>query len=314
MEPTLNKPTLLSNESPLQVLPSLAIAIGLNEAIILQHFYSCLVDSTDVIDGRKWIHNSYKAWNKQFPFMSLSTLRRTINKLENLGVLVSGNYNRSAFDNTKWYTIDLNKVDELIAQYTDTIVQPENKEVENHDEPEKCSEAAAANAQPEQANTNKLPETTPDNYIYTTHESWIKHGFEELWSLYPRKTGKTRALKAFTKWIQEDSSHTIEYMKERIEKYLVDLEIDYWKQPMGGGTFFEGRFDDHFKTASEYCSNHRTYGYRKRKPVQIETLPDWAKDSATDEYKNNDPQEVVSDEEVNEKLAKLRQGLEPSLV
>ena len=59
---------LLINEPPLQVLPSLACAVGLNEALILQQFHYWLQHSNNIKDGHKWIYNSYQEWHKQFPF------------------------------------------------------------------------------------------------------------------------------------------------------------------------------------------------------------------------------------------------------
>ncbi|EDT3088997.1 replication protein RepO, partial [Salmonella enterica subsp. enterica serovar Newport] len=59
---------LLINESPLQVLPTLACAIGLNEAVIVQQMHYWMKDSQHFYDGRRWIYNSVASWQKQFPF------------------------------------------------------------------------------------------------------------------------------------------------------------------------------------------------------------------------------------------------------
>ena len=97
---------LLINEPPLQVLPSLAKAIGINEAIIIQQIHYWIQQKKHIHDGRYWTYNTYKEWLKQFEFLSESTLKRAIRKLEDLGLLMSNNYSKSPFDHTKWYTID----------------------------------------------------------------------------------------------------------------------------------------------------------------------------------------------------------------
>ncbi len=102
---------LLISEPPLQVLPSLAVKVGLNEAIVLQQFHYWLQRSTNVRDGYKWVYNSYKEWNKQFPFWGLNTLKRAITSLEKSGYLISGNYNKAGFDKTKWYRINYELLD-----------------------------------------------------------------------------------------------------------------------------------------------------------------------------------------------------------
>ena len=104
---------LLINEYPLTVLPTLACHIGLNEAIVLQQFHYWIGRTNNVIDGNKWIYNTYTEWNLQFPFWSRSTLIRTINNLEKLGLIISGNFNKMNLDKTKWYRVDYEAVKRL---------------------------------------------------------------------------------------------------------------------------------------------------------------------------------------------------------
>jgi len=77
---------LLINEYPLLVLPSLAIKIGLNEAIILQqiHYWMDInrrKKEAVMVDGRYWMYNSYEDWHKQFQFWGLNTIKRAITHL-----------------------------------------------------------------------------------------------------------------------------------------------------------------------------------------------------------------------------------------
>ncbi|MBM7583541.1 putative phage protein (TIGR02220 family) [Bacillus pakistanensis] len=104
---------LLINEHPLMVIPSLAVKVGVNESIFLQQIHYWLTTSSHVFEENKWIYNSYIEWQKQFPFWSISTIRRTINSLEKQGYVVSANWNRSKMDKTKWYRIDYEKLEGL---------------------------------------------------------------------------------------------------------------------------------------------------------------------------------------------------------
>lgn len=104
---------LLIKESPLLILPSLAMKIGFREAAVLQQIHFWLTTSSHHIEGRKWIYNTYKDWQKQFPFWSESTIKRTILFLEEQKLLMTGNWNFSKMDKTKWYTIDYEKVEQL---------------------------------------------------------------------------------------------------------------------------------------------------------------------------------------------------------
>lgn len=109
---------LLIHENPLMVLPSLAIKIGLNEAIVLQqiHYWLNPLINKNYKEEKYWIYNTYSGWQKQFPFWSEITIKRTINNLEKSLILISKNFNKSNFDKTKWYTInyiELNKLNNI---------------------------------------------------------------------------------------------------------------------------------------------------------------------------------------------------------
>lgn len=144
---------LLINEPPLQVLPSLACAVGLNEALILQQFHYWLQRSNNVKDGHKWIYNSYQEWRKQFPFWkSKNTLISAIKHLEDMGILISGNYNKAKFDKTKWYRIDYEKLQLLEKS------QPFTKNWYTSNQ-----ELVNADTKNWETNTNRLPESTTEN-------------------------------------------------------------------------------------------------------------------------------------------------------
>ena len=118
---------LLINEVPLMCLPSLAVKIGLNEALFIQQLHYWVDRSKNIIDGRQWVYNTMADWSKQFPFWSQKTLSRTISNLEKQKLVISGNYNQKGYDRTKWYTIDYLALERL---------EKEEPETENHEESE----------------------------------------------------------------------------------------------------------------------------------------------------------------------------------
>ena len=104
---------LLLNEVPLMCQPSLATKIGLNEAIFIQQLHYWLNRSTNYIDNRIWVYNTIDDWHKQFPFWSITTIRRIITSLEKKKLIITANYNKINIDRTKWYTINYSALDEL---------------------------------------------------------------------------------------------------------------------------------------------------------------------------------------------------------
>ncbi|WP_235824875.1 DnaD domain-containing protein [Bacillus salipaludis] len=104
---------LLVYENPMIVSPSLANRIGLNEAVVLQQVHYWVNKSNHIIEERKWIYNTYNDWQEQFSFWSLSTIKRVFRSLADQGLLLSGNWNKSKMDQTKWYTIDYERLEAL---------------------------------------------------------------------------------------------------------------------------------------------------------------------------------------------------------
>ena len=113
---------LLISEPPLQVLPTLATRIGLNEAIFIQqlHWMAQQAHYGQMADGRKWIRNSLPDWHKTFPFFSVAALRRIIKNLQTDGLLLCrDDLNRHGYDKTGWYAVDiesLEKIDGLVER------------------------------------------------------------------------------------------------------------------------------------------------------------------------------------------------------
>lgn len=56
-------------------------------------------------DGKYWTFNSMQAFTELFPYLSKRQIETALKKLENDGLIETGNYNKLPFDRTKWYTI-----------------------------------------------------------------------------------------------------------------------------------------------------------------------------------------------------------------
>lgn len=78
---------LLIPEPPLQVLPSLAAEIGINEAIFLQqiHYWSLAKAARG---ESPWVYNTQEKWVEQMPWLGLRTLQRVVNRLRDKELLL----------------------------------------------------------------------------------------------------------------------------------------------------------------------------------------------------------------------------------
>jgi hypothetical protein len=133
---------LLIQESPLTFQPSLAVAIGLNEAIVLQQVHYWLANSKNKgyeQDGYKWVYNTYAEWREtNFPFWSENTIQRTFANLEEAGLVVSIQPMKSKYDRTKYYRIDYPKLEvfddpNLVRSLNESEITAEN--TTNHYQP-----------------------------------------------------------------------------------------------------------------------------------------------------------------------------------
>lgn len=82
---------------------------GINAAVILQNLAYWIeknrANEQNYFDGHYWTYNSNKAFEKLFPYLSAKQIRSTIDKLIEHGLIITGNYNKSAYDRTLWYAI-----------------------------------------------------------------------------------------------------------------------------------------------------------------------------------------------------------------
>lgn len=89
---------------------------GVDEAVFIHNLYWWIAkneaNGRHFHDGHSWTYNSMEAFAKLFPFWTVKQIRRIIQKLEDSGALLIGNYNEKPFDRTRWYALteDVNSI------------------------------------------------------------------------------------------------------------------------------------------------------------------------------------------------------------
>jgi hypothetical protein len=114
-------------DDPLVFSKSLAVELGLNEAIILHQLNYWLQRSKNIVNGRRWAYNTLEEWAEQFPFLSPKTVQRTLSSLRAKGIIdVDNSLNKTAFDRTNWYTINYEAVNKvpMPSPKTDAVLTP----------------------------------------------------------------------------------------------------------------------------------------------------------------------------------------------
>ena len=89
--------------------PEIAAQVGLNAAVIYQNIFFWVEKNAAVgrnfHEGRYWTRNSAEGFANLFPYLTPKQIRTALDKLEEAGLLVSGNFNKVSYDRTKWYSL-----------------------------------------------------------------------------------------------------------------------------------------------------------------------------------------------------------------
>lgn len=82
---------------------------GMLEAVLLNNIWYWITkneaNDKNYHDGHYWTYNSAKALHKLFPYASERRIRNALKHLEDEDIIITGNYNQSAYDRTMWYAL-----------------------------------------------------------------------------------------------------------------------------------------------------------------------------------------------------------------
>jgi rubredoxin len=95
----------------------LAVKYGQENSIILSNLCYWIKhnaqNNINFFEGRYWTYNTLVAFQKQFPYFTVNQIRTILSNLKKSGAVMTGNFNRVAFDRTLWYSVP----DEVFSIY-----------------------------------------------------------------------------------------------------------------------------------------------------------------------------------------------------
>jgi len=113
----------------------IACKYGVNAAVIFNHISFWIeknaANNSNYYDGEYWTYSSIKGFKEIFCYMSENQIRTALKKLTDNDVLITGNYNKLAYDRTLWYAFG--KIGKSIYQKSQIdLSKITNGNVENH--------------------------------------------------------------------------------------------------------------------------------------------------------------------------------------
>ncbi|MCP4128985.1 MAG: hypothetical protein GY753_18290 [Gammaproteobacteria bacterium] len=152
----------------------------MNQAVVLQqiHYWISNPKIGKTVDGRRWVRNTWEQWQQDnFPFFSISTIRRTFASLATSGLIdVRDDINGRSYDNTNWYSVCYAEV----ARLSDPEPDPPGGAPKAPVQSEQSGvQSEQGGVQSEQTNTRDYTETTTKTVAVGVGRSSSSLPFEE---------------------------------------------------------------------------------------------------------------------------------------
>tara|TARA_R100000005_G_C5001775_1_gene209042 strand:+ start:3226 stop:3846 length:621 start_codon:yes stop_codon:yes gene_type:complete len=170
-----------------------AVDYGVEKALLLQHIrFWCNQNkdrTTHNHDGKVWMYQSASDMSHHYPYWSRQKISRLLRDMESDGLVISGNFNATGYDQTKWYAL------------SDKV---------------QCLDVNIRDSKSEQPIPYTKPNTKTDNL------------FDDCWAMYGRKGNKQTALRYWKKLSTEDKyniqDNILPYINSREYKYRKDFQ------------------------------------------------------------------------------------------
>lgn len=192
-------------------------------------------------DDKVWTYNSIPAFAELFPYLTEKQLRTRLNKLEDAGIITTGNYNKSSYDQTKWYTVNEQKYCLTSYDSVESPILPNGQMVETEKEIETFQMG------------RPIPYSKPDIKPYNKTNKDSVFSFEEFWKEYPIKTNKKLAETRYKK-ISEKNRQKI---KDTIHDFINHKQFPGYKHPHAATYISQERWNDEITTSLNNSFNSK---------------------------------------------------------
>lgn len=237
-----------------------ATKYGIDKAVILQNLRFWLdhvrANERNLFEGHYWVYNSGKALSELFPYLKATKIARLLRELEEDCAIMTGNYNESAYDRTKWYSM---------PEYS--IVQNRTMDDPDFDNQMSKSEHSSPDNNPDSKSVLKDIGASDD--APTEKATGYHPEFEKAWKLYPKREGSNPKNKAYSCWkARTHAGVTAMTLEVGVRRYL-----SYCQARGIVGTGFVMQASRFFGTGEEYLNAWTVTGSTNQRPAGAAPLP-----------------------------------------
>ena len=249
---------LRSNDQDSRFLSAdIAVAFDPNTALVIQQLHYWIKKGQGkVIDGVRWIYNTYKDWtSEQLKFFSTWQLRRIFGRLRQLGIVRVKRHWAKHYNQTNFYTLDYDRLVKFVKEKTGVTIEMDEL-CDSTNRGEDCPQIEVRTAHNSYTNTTskdyiQREDSPPTPSVEKTEREQIgKSAFkedlenldnEDFWLTEPKDKSEVKKDKSLTRQ-KETSAVTQKKDKIQHKKHRqlgLDSELAPWSSIEEFNLFYE---------------------------------------------------------------------------
>lgn len=247
---------------------TLAERYGIEAAILIEHIYwwihknDCEEVEEMIHEGKVWCRSTAKGFAKYIPYMKPDKIWRVLRKLEG-HVLVVGNFNKKALNQTLWYTFT-DEFKKELKQLNYDFENFKNANLKN----EKSYNSIINNP------INKEDDIIEDKKKLSNDNSKEGLDFDSFYKLYPLKRSRKAAEKAWGKLSVKDKKEAIKKLPAYIaDCYMQKRKFQYPATYLNGATWNDDFSDSYEEEVNEEIPEERLEGWHHSQDWMNKAIP-----------------------------------------
>lgn len=205
----------------------IAETLGLHAAIVFNHIVywlkiNCRKENANFYEGKYWMYETQKQMADFFGYLKEDDVWKAIKKLLDAGLLIKGNFNKSPFDKTGWYTTTDQEIFLGKKGIKEKFTKPLNSGIGDSQQRNPERPAAECNIQEDNQEDNQEDH----------HQKMIDDRFsKDEWAEIEKKYTKDQIKKAESLTIEKCACQKPESRRKYFRKVLESFKLEKNNMP-----------------------------------------------------------------------------------